>query len=168
MELGRATSLADDIYAVLGQPVYILIALVVVAIIIALFTLSLQSIIMDSQFHQVEHEIDTILTEATTMFEYADEETSVTVHIEFPPSLQFIVFGGLPENCTVEPTNLALNDNTSNNYYFVMNDGTLRSSHTNARFSSENLTQIAVFHSGTYDLTLELCYDNGKTYVKIY
>lgn len=168
MKFNRAFSLVDDVVAVLGQPVYLLIALVVAATIIVLFTLSLQNVTIDSQFHQVEHEIDTILTEATTMFEYADEGTSVTLHIEFPPSLQFIVFGGLPENSIEEPTDFTLDDNTSNNYYFVMSDGTLRSFHTNARFSGENLTQMAVFHPGTYDLSLELCHDNGKTYVKIY
>jgi hypothetical protein len=102
------------------------------------------------------------------MFEYADEGALVTVHVEFPTSMRFLVFGGLPTNGTTEPTNLTLNETTSNNYYYVMCDGTLHTFHTNARFSSSNLTQMAVFHSGTYDLTLELYHDGDKTYVKIY
>ena len=164
----RTNPLVGDENAVLGQPVYLLVVIIIAAAIITLFSLSLQNIIMDSQIHQVEHEIDTILTEATNMFEYADEGSMVTVHVEFPTALQFIVFGGLPTNGTTEPTNLTLDENTNNNYYYVMNDGTLRLFHSNARFSSENLTQMAVFHTGTYDLTLELCYNDGKTYVTIY
>jgi len=164
----RTNPLVGDENAVLGQPVYLLVVIIVAAAIITLFSLSLQNIIMDSQIHQVEHEIDTILTEATNMFEYADEGSMAIVHVEFPMALQYIVFGGLPTNGTIEPTNLTLDENTNNNYYFVMNDGTLRLFHSNARFSSENLTQMAVFHSGTYDLTLELYHNGGKTYVTIY
>ena len=164
----RVDKLLNDAYAVLGQPVYLLVMLLVVAVIITLFGISLQNIIMDEQVHQVEHEIDRIITEATNMYEYADEGTVVTLHIDFPPSLRFIVFGYLPTNGTIEPTNLTLREHTNNNYYYVMNDGTLRLFHSNARFSSKNLTQIAVFHSGTYNLTLELCHSEGKTYVTIY
>ncbi len=168
MTFGRAERLSDNEYSVLGQPMYLLIALIITALIIALFVLSLQNIARDSHLHHMQHEIDAILAEAATMFEYANEGTLVNVHVEFPSSLQFIVFGSLPLNGSTEPTNLTLNDTISNNYYFVMDDGALYSFHTNARFSSQNLTQIAIFHSGVYDLTLELCYDDGKTFVKIY
>jgi hypothetical protein len=168
MIFNRANPLAGDENAVLGQPVYLLVIIIVTAAIIMLFSLSLQNIIIDSQIHQIEHEIDTILTEATNMFEYADEGSIATVHVEFPSALRFIVFGGLPTNGTIEPTNLTLDENTNNNYYYVLNDGTLRSFHSNARFSDKNLTQIAVFHTGIYDLTLELWYQDGKTYVTIY
>jgi hypothetical protein len=168
MIFNRANPLAGDENAVLGQPVYLLVIIIVTAAIIMLFSLSLQNIIIDSQIHQIEHEIDTILTEATNMFEYADEGSIATVHVEFPSALRFIVFGGLPTNGTIEPTNFTLDENTNNNYYYVLNDGTLRSFHSNARFSDKNLTQIAVFHTGIYDLTLELWYQDGKTYVTIY
>jgi hypothetical protein len=133
-----------------------------------MFSLSFQSITNDSQAQLVEHEIDAVLTQATNMFEYADEGTLVTVHIDLPASLRFIVFGCLPTNSTQEPSNLVLDERTSNNYYYVMNDGTLRTFHSNARFSNKDLSQIAVFHAGTYDLTLELCHHDGRSYVAIY
>jgi hypothetical protein len=102
------------------------------------------------------------------MFEYADNGSIVTVHVEFPTSMRFIVFGHLPSNNTSEPANLTLDEKTSNNYYFVMNDGTLRIFHSNARFSNHNMTQIAVFYSGAYDITMELCQKKGKSYVAMY
>lgn len=102
------------------------------------------------------------------MFEYADEGTLVTVHVEFPDSMKYVVFGGMPKNGNDEPVNLFLDENTSNNYYFVMNDGTISTFHSIVRFSSYNETTITLFHPGIYDLTLELQYVGGKSYVKIY
>jgi type II secretory pathway pseudopilin PulG len=168
MTFVKAYPLSSEEHAVLGQPVYLLVVLIIAAAIISLLGLSLQNIIGDAQIHQVECQIDTILTESSNMFEYADEGSRAIMHVEFPTSLRFIVFGSLPRNGTLEPTNLTLDENTSNNYYFVMNDGNLRLSHSNARFSNRNLTQIAVFHPGCYNLTLELIINEGKTYVTLY
>jgi hypothetical protein len=154
--------------AVVGQPIGLLVILIIAAIIITLFSLSIKNILEDSQLHQVEQEINTILIDASNMYEYATEGSVNTLHVEFPMSLRFIVFGALPTNGIHEPTDLSLDENTSNNYYFVMNDGTLKIFHSNARFSCRNLTQVAFFHSGAYDLTLELCSKEGKSYVTMY
>lgn len=156
----------DD--AVLGLPIYLMVAIISAAAVIAMLALSMHHITTESQTYQVEYEIQRIISEAENMFEYADEGTLVTVHVEFPDSMSFVVFGDLPENGGAEPDDLTLEENTSNNYYFVMNDGTLLTYHSIARFSSDDETTIALFHSGVYDLTLELYYTGGKTYVKIY
>jgi hypothetical protein len=155
-------------YAVLGQPIYLLVIITIAAVIIGVLAVSLQQIVADTQIHQIEQELDRMTTEATQMFEYADEGTFITLRIEFPISLRFVVFGGFPSNGTTEPSFLTLDENTSNNYYFVMTDGTLRTYHSNVRFSNQNLTQMVVLHPGVYDLTLELCSSGGKTYVAIY
>jgi hypothetical protein len=52
------------------------------------------------------------------MFEYADNGSIVTIPVQFPTSLRFIVFGYLPSNGTNEPANLTLDEKTSNNYYY--------------------------------------------------
>ena len=168
MSSNRVDTLSDNSYGVLGQPVYLVVVLLVVAAIITIFSVSLQHSINDVQIHHVEQEIDRIMTEAANMYEYADEGTVITLHVSFPGSLRCLVFGALPTNGTMEPTNRTLDEHANNNYYYIMNDGTLRLFHSNARFSSKNLTQIAVFRSGTYDLTLALCYLEGNTYVTMY
>jgi len=165
MILRRVYLLSDDQDAVVGQPLGLLVILIVASAIIASLCLSIPHLIQESQIQIVEREIDRILVEATNMFEYADNGSIVTIPVEFPSSMQFIVFGYLPRNGINEPTNLTLEEKTSNNYYYVMNDGTLRTFHSNARFSNHNMTQIAIFHSGNYDITLELCQMGGKTYV---
>jgi len=155
--------------AVLGLPSYIMVALVVSAAVIAVFSLSIYNIWLDSQFHQVEYEVDKIVSEAEDMFEYADEGTMVTVHVEFPDSMRYIIFGGLPCNSSSIPVGFNLDENTSNNYCFVMDDGRSSVSHSNARFSGNRTDEIAVFYPGVYDLKLELVKGlNGRSYVKIY
>ena len=158
----------DNERAMIGQPIYLIVALVIATTIFTIFTFAMMSTSQQSQAHQVQCEIDKIITEATNMFEYADEGSIATIHVEFPYSMQFLVFGGLPTNDISIPNNLTLQENTSNNYYVVMNDGTLKTFHSNTRFSDKNETTIAVFFPGSYDLTLESSYWEGKTYVKIY
>jgi len=159
----------DDKKAVMGLPIYIMVAIIVAAAIIAILLIGIYNVSLDSQFYKTQQEINKIISEAENMFEYADEGTMITIHSEFPSSMKFAVFGGLPKNKMNELNDLTLDDNTSNNYFFVMNNGKILVSHSNARFSNKNTDQISVFYPGVYDLKLELVKEfDGKTYVKIY
>jgi hypothetical protein len=168
MQRKRLSSVSRDNTAVLGQPLYLLIVILVSAIIIGVLVLSVEQLMNASTIHQIEHEIDRVVTEATNMFEYADEGTRVTLQVQFPCSLRFVVFGGLPTNGIFEPDLRMLNESTSNNYYFVMEDGSIHTYHSNVRFSNQNFTQIILLHSGVYTLTLEVGSYEEKTYVAMY
>jgi len=154
--------------AIMGLPIYLIVAIITATVVLAMLVLSMYNLSTETQTHQVEYEIQKITSEAENMFEYADEGTLVTVYVEFPNSMKFVVFGDLPKNRNSEPANLTLDESTSNNYYFVMNDGTCMTFHSNARFCGNDETTIALFYPGIYDLTLELQFVGGKTYVKIY
>ncbi len=159
----------NDEKAVMGLPTYLLVAIITSAVIIAIFSMSIYNISKDIQYQNVKNEMDKILSEAENMFEYADSGTMVTLNIDFPQDMKFMVFGGLPENNGLPPTILTLNENTSNDYYFVMNDGRTTTGHTHVRFSGEQTNKISILYPGTYDLKLELVKENnGKTYVKIF
>ena len=153
--------------AVIGMPVYLMVAIITAGIIIGLFALSIHNTIANSQNEQIKKEIEKIITEAENMFEYADSGTLVTVSVDFSDALNFVVFGSMPKNGAAEPKDFTLVEEMSNNYYFVTNDGTISSYKSNARFSSEDISKIAVFGSGSFDLKLELEKVGGKTYVKI-
>lgn len=165
MNHNNCYSLAKKEFAVISQPVGLLVILIVAAVVLTVFSLSLQGFFADSSRRQIEQQIHTILTEASSMFEYANEGSFVTLHVTFPSSMQFIVFGHLPSNGSIAPVLRTLNENTSNNYYYLLEDGTMKTFHTNARFSNHNMTQNVVFYPGTYDITLELRQREGKTYV---
>ena len=154
--------------AVLGMPTYLLVAIVVAGIVIGLFAIAILQSIKNSQTEQIKHEIEKIITEAENMFEYADSGTLVTVSVDFTDNLNFIVFGSMPQNGAFKPSDLTLDEDMNNNYYFVTNDGTILTYSSNARFSSEDTSKIALFGPGNYDLSLELVNVGGKTYVKIY
>ncbi|MDH7516823.1 MAG: hypothetical protein QHH19_00490 [Candidatus Thermoplasmatota archaeon] len=155
--------------AVMGLPIYLIVAIIVASAITAVLSISIYNVYVDSQFHKTQQEVNKIVYEAENMFEYADEGTMITIKCEFPSYMKFVVFGGLPKNKTNEINDLTLDENTSNNYFFVMNNGEISVSHSTARFSGKNTNQVAVFYPGIYDLKLELVKEvDGKTYVKIY
>jgi hypothetical protein len=165
MLLRRLTPLQGTEQAVLGQPAGLLIVILVAGVIFTVFCLLTPALLSDAQLHHVESEINKILIEAAMMFEYAESGSRVTVHVEFPESLRFIVFGHLPSTITGEPANQTFDETTSNSYYLVMNDGTIRTYHSNVRFSNQDMTRWMLFRSGTYDITLQLCRKEGVTYV---
>jgi hypothetical protein len=163
--LRRIQVFSHETDAVIGQPISLLIIFIVAGIIILLLFLAVPPRMKDSEIQRVEAEITKVLTEARNMFEYADNGSITTVPVQFPTSMRYLIFGSFQRNSTNEPTNLTLDEKTSNNYYFVMKDGTVRTYHSNARFSNHNMTKIAVFYPGTKTITLEVCQREGKTYV---
>jgi len=122
----------------------------------------------DAQVDIVRAEIEKITSEAENMFEYANEGSLVTVHVNFPDSMGFLVFGDLPENGVLEPTDHSLDEGTSNCYFFVMEDGTVETHSSNARFSGASVDEIALLGPGSYDVRIELERVGDKSYVKIY
>jgi len=154
--------------AVMGLPVYLMVAIIVGSIVFAAFALSIYNMHKDAQVDIVAAEIEKITVEAENMFEYADEGTLINVHVDLPDSMSFMVFGGLPENGVAEPLDHTLNEDISNSYYFVMDDGTIKTYSSNARFSGESTNETAILHPGSYNLKIELVESEGKSYVKIY
>lgn len=154
--------------AVIGMPIYLMVAIFVASLIIAVFAFSIYNSVKKSKVEEIKSELEKIISEAENMFEYADEGTLVTVSVDFSDSLGFIVFGSMPQNGVLKPTDYNLTEESSNNYYFVTDDGAISSYSSNARFSSDDISKIAVFGPGIYDLSLELENVGGKTYVKIY
>jgi len=164
--MGEYCIFADN-HGVLGLPTYLLVTLVVAAAILAVFSFSLVTLWNDTQLYQVSRELDKLVTEAEAMFEYADEGTIVTMNLELPSSLHYVVFGGLPTSIVSEPASLSRNETTSNNYYFVMDNGQFQTFHTHARFADKTISQVVLLYQGSYDVRLELVKYGGKTYVTI-
>jgi hypothetical protein len=154
--------------AVFGLPTYILVATIVSITIIIILSNIIFNIRDEVEYYQIKHTIEKIIFESENMYEYADEGSKIIVHVQFPQSMKFASFGDLPNNRCTEPYNLSIDENTSNNYYYVMKNGRISVYHSTVRFSSKNHEEIAIIYPGSYDLTLELVNIDGKTYVKIY
>jgi len=157
-----------DNFGVISMPIYLIIAIIVSTIIIGLFSLSIYNMINQSKKDIAIKEIEKIVSEAENMFEYADEDTELTISVNFPDSLSFVVFGSLPRNATLCPKNFILDEKTSNNYYYVMSDGSIKSFSSHVRFCGFEIDNISVLHYGSYDLVLKLEKVGEHSYVKIY
>ena len=157
----------NDDHAVVGMPVYLFVAFLVASVVITVFMLSVHGLFQESQTNQLHHELGKIVREAETMYEYADDGTVKTIEVDFPSSLRSIVFGALPNNTTGQLENQTLDEQTSNNYYYVLNDDSFQVFHSSARFSSNDTGKIAVLYPGTHTLILELRLVEGRTYVTI-
>ena len=154
-------------FGVLGTPVYITVAIITTSVICSIFVYSLLNIVEESQTDIVKKQIEKIINEAENMFEYADSGSKTKVNVDFPESMNFAVFGTMPDNIS-KPSNLELNENKSNNYYFVMQNKEICTYSSNARFCGESNDKIAILHHGKHSTCLELVSFDGKTYVKIY
>jgi hypothetical protein len=137
----------------------------IASVIIAVFCVSIPDRIKQEQKQHVEEQVNKILIEASMMFEYGDNGSQQTISIDFPSSMRYLVFGHLPANGVEEPTDLSLDEQTSNNCYYIMDDGTMHSYHSNARFSNHNMTQMMLLHPGAYIITLKLQQKEGVPYV---
>ncbi|MEM4258349.1 MAG: hypothetical protein QXL17_04265 [Candidatus Thermoplasmatota archaeon] len=150
------------------MPMYLTVALIVAAVIIATFTIGIYNMITTSQAHAIEYELSKIVAEAEHMYQYADEGSMVTVDVTFPATLKYAVFGSTPLPGGQEPTNRQLNPATANNYYYVLSDGTVSPFHSPVCFSSEDPTKFAVVYAGNYRMCLELKKIGAVSYVSIY
>ena len=157
-----------DDKAVVGMPVYLLVAITTSSIIIAVFSLSIVHIIQNAELDSVKKEVEKIVSEAENMFEYADSGTLLTINLNLPSSLNKLVFGSLPQKNVFDEKDIIFDENTSNNYFFLMDDETLNVYSSNARFTGKNTGEVVILKSGCYNIALELIKIKGKTYVKIY
>jgi hypothetical protein len=158
---------ADD-RAVIGMPVYLLVAITTSSIILTVFSLSILNITKNAEVDSVKKEVEKIVSQAENMFEYADSGTVLTINVNLPNSLNKLVFGSLPQKNVFDEKDIIFDEDTNNNYFFVMDDGTTNVYSSNARFTGENIEQASLLKSGTYNLVIELIKNKGKTYVKIY
>lgn len=157
-----------DDRAIVGMPVYLLVAIATSSIIFAVFSLSILHITKNADLDSVKKEVEKIVSEAENMFEYADSGTVLIINVNLQSSLNKLVFGSIPKKNIFDDKDIIFDENISNNYFFVMDDGTIEVYSSNARFTGENIGQVALLKSGSYNIVLELTKSEGKTYVKIY
>lgn len=158
----------DNDLGVLGLPVYLLVAIVVSVVVLSIFVLGVVNMSDDVQPDLVRTEIEKITSECENMFEYADSGTIVTVSVDFPSSMSFVVFGSMPVSGSKVPVSLRQDSKLCNNYYFVMDNGEVFQYYSNVRFQGESDSMFALFHDGSFVLTLELVEVGGSSFVKIY
>ncbi len=157
-----------DKKAMTGFPIYFLVAIIISSLIISIFTISISEMIKKSKKDLLKNEIEKIIANAENMFEYADTGTVINLKTNFPDTLDFLVFGGIPESLNKKPSKFIFNEKTSNNYYYKLKDGTINCFSSHVRFCGKNSNELSILFKGENFLVLELVKEYNKTYVKIY
>lgn len=155
-------------YGVVGLPVYLTVVLVVSSAVFSYLIFSVFFLKNEADEKLVSAEIDIIVSEAKSMYEHANQGTVSRVRIDIPSSVNFIVFGDMPKKDNSLPTDIDLDIEKSNNYYFVMENGEIQSFSSFVNFCGRNSDEISILYPGRYDVTLELVKTSRGSYVKIY
>lgn len=152
-----------DDSAIVGYPVLLTIILIVATLSISLLYMAIENLHRNIDIEEVEEQLSTIIFKAESMNIYASNNSIQTLKIHLPYSLYMIVLGGIPSE-TGKPT---IDNETYNQYYYIMKDGTMKIYHSSVYFLSRNSTNI-ILKPGRYTITLELYEKNGRSYVTVY
>jgi hypothetical protein len=160
-----------------GLPMRLVVTVVLFSVIIGLTSKASSLFINDEKEKQLQGELEMINMCASQMYiqggardinKLDDFSGSFeNIHLNIPDNTAFVVFGGMPSSDGAPPE--TGNYNTDNVFYYVQNDGKIKTSSSVARFcaNGSGLNKPFVLYPGDYDLTMELVKNKNGTYVKI-
>jgi len=147
-------SISKDKRGIIEMPVQYIVAITIASIAIAVTSFAGYQMWKDMQVKEAIKEVDKIVKEAELMYSSADNGTTQTITVDFPPGIEKVVFG-------------STNPSNSNRYYILMDWGENRSFYAqHARFTG-NGDGKAVLYGSVRSVTLELLNHGGNKYVKI-
>ena len=170
-----ADSFREDDSAVLGLPMRIVVAAILLAAVLVLSTNAIINFTGEACESRAAEEVDRIALHAAEIYKKGgarnasiegDFGTVEQVHVSMPGCVKFAVFGAMPSGGESVKDNRV--DAESNVYYYALGSGKLRTKSAVTKFSAGNLSRAAVLYAGSYDLTLELVKDGNGTYVMLY
>jgi hypothetical protein len=169
-----ADSFRRDDSAVLGLPMRIVVAAILLAAVLVLSTNAIINFTDEACESRAAEEVDKIALHAAEIYKKGgarnasiegDFGTVEQVHVSMPGCVKFAIFGAMPAGGEAKHERL---DAESNVYYYVLGNGKLRTKSSVTKFSADNLSRAAVLYAGSYSLTLEPIKDGNGTYVMLY
>lgn len=160
-----------------GLPMRLVVTVVLLSVIIGLTSKAATLFINDEKENTLQGELDILNKRASQMYiqggardiNRSDDFAGSfeNIHLKIPDNTVFVVFGGMPSSDGAPPE--TTNQHTDNVFYYVLNDGKIKTGSSIARFSANDtdLNRPFVLYPGDYDLTMELVKNNKGTYVKI-
>lgn len=160
-----------------GLPMRLVVTVVLLSVIIGLTSKAASLFINDEKEKKLQGELDIINKRASQMYIQGGARdinkpddlsgSFENIHLKIPDNTAFVVFGGMPSSDGAPPE--TANQHTDNVFYYVLNDGSIKTRSSVARFSGNGtgLNEPFVLYPGDYDLTMELVKNKNGTYVKI-
>jgi len=147
-------SISKDKRGIIEMPIQYIVAIAIASIAIAITSFAGYQMWKDMQVKEAIKEVDKIVKEAELMCSSADNGTTQTITVDFPPGIEKVVFG------SADPNN-------SNRYYILMDWGENRSFYAQHACFTGNDDGKAVIYGGARSITLELLNHGGNKYVKV-
>jgi hypothetical protein len=160
-----------------GLPMRLVVTVVLLSVIICITSKAAALFINDENEKKLQGELDIINKHASQMYIQGGARdinkpddfsgSFENIHLKIPANTAFVVFGGMPSSDGAPPE--IANQHTDNVFYYVLEDGSIQTRSSVARFcaNSTGLNKTIVLYPGDYDLTMELVKNNNGTYVKI-
>jgi len=160
-----------------GLPMQLVVTVILLSVIIGITSKAATLFINDEKEKKLQGELDLINTRASQMYIQGgarninnpdDFSGSLeNTHLKIPDIAAFVVFGAMPSSDGAPPE--IRNQHTDDVFYYVLNDGKVKTRSSIARFCANGtgLNEPFVLYPGDYDLTMELVKNNNGTYVKI-
>jgi len=167
----------NDDSAAEGLPMRLVVTVILLSVIIGITSKAATILINDEKEKKLQGELDLINTHASQMYIQGgarninnpdDFSGSLeNIHLKIPDIAAFVVFGAMPSSDGLPPE--TANQHTDNVFYYVLNDGKVKTRSSVARFSANRtgLDKPFILYPGDYDLTMELVKNKNGTYVKI-
>ena len=160
-----------------GLPMRLVVTVILLSVMIGVTSKAASLFINDEKEKKLQGELDIINARASQMYIQGgarnisnpdDFSGSLeNIHLKIPDNVAFVVFGAMPSSYGTPPE--TANQHTDNFFYYVLNDGTIKTTSSIARFCANDtgLNEPLVLYPGYYDLTMELVKNKNGTYVKI-
>jgi hypothetical protein len=160
-----------------GLPMRLVVTVVLLSVIIGLTSKAASLFLNDEKEKKLQGELDIINKRASQMYiqggardiNISDDFSGSfeNIHLKIPDNTAFVVFGGMPSSDGFPPE--TANQHTDNVFYYVLNDGRIKTGSSISRFCANGtgLNKPFVLYPGDYDLTMELVKNQNGTYVKI-
>jgi len=160
-----------------GLPMRLVVTVVLFSVIIGITSKAAAIFINDENEKKLQGELDIINKRASQMYIQGGARdinkpddfsgSFENIHLKIPDNAAFVVFGGMPSSDGAPQK--TRNQHTDNVFYYVLNDGEIKTRSSVARFCANGtgLNEPFVLYPGDYDLTMELVKNKNGTYVKI-
>ncbi|MFA4957391.1 MAG: hypothetical protein WC556_10525 [Candidatus Methanoperedens sp.] len=160
-----------------GLPMRLVVTVILLSVVIGITSKAAFLIINDEKEKKLQGELDLINMHASQMYIQGgarninnpdDFSGSLeNIHLKIPDIAAFVVFGAMPSSDGAPPE--TGNQHTDNVFYYVLNDGKVKTRSSIARFCANGteLNEPLVLYPGDYDLKMELVKNKNGTYVKI-
>lgn len=160
-----------------GLPMRLVVTVILLSVILGLTSKAAYVFINDEKEKKLQGELDIINTHASQMYIQGGARninnpddfpgSLENIHLKIPDNAAFVVFGAMPSSDGAPPE--TANQYTDNVFYYVLNDGKVKTRSSIARFCANGTgsDKPFVLYPGDYDLTMELVKTKNGTYVKI-